>query len=206
MKIILTEQQYRYICEQQNLGLKGKTLSPKAAPPKGFGKSNPQGNLHDVATVLAIATVFIPVVGPFISAGIGLADAALYYKEGDAKTAGLVAAFSMLPAVGSVVSKIPGVKQLGVKGMASLASRLSKGAQITNPVEVAVVNGINLNKNLVQNGLNSQVRTLAQQGASRATNAATRAELTNLAKNGVKEVGGELATDKAVELIRAKIS
>lgn len=206
MKYIITEQQYRVICEQQTLGLKGKTLSPKAAPPKGFGKSNPQGNLHDVATVLSIATVFIPVVGPFISAGIGLADAALYYKEGDAKTAGLVAAFSMLPAVGSVVSKIPGIKQLGVKGMSSLASRLSKGAQITNPVEVAVVNGINLNKNLVQNGLNSQVRTLAQQGVSRTTNAAARAELANLAKNGVKEVGGELATDKAVELIRAKIS
>lgn len=205
MKIIVTEQQYKFICEQQTLGLKGKTLSPKAAPPKGFGKSNPQGNLHDVATVLSIATVFIPVVGPFISAGIGLADAALYYKEGDAKTAGLVGAFSLLPAVGSVVSKIPGIKQLGVKGMASLASRLSKGVQITNPVEIAVVNGINLNKNLVQSGLNSQVRTLAQQGVSRTTNAATKAELANLAKNGVKEVGTELGTDKAVELIRARI-
>jgi hypothetical protein len=214
MKIIVTEQQYRFIREQMD------SRMPYQPETFGYNPKKPQTTKqatqaqsqffksidpHTLATVLSIGAMFIPIVGPFLAAGIGLADASLYAKEGDSKTAGLVAAFSLLPAVGSVVSKIPGVKQLGAKGMAALASKLSKGAQITNPVEIAVINGINLNKNLVQSGLNSHVRTVAQQSASRAVNNAAKSELTQLAKYGVKETGTELATDKAVELIRARI-
>jgi hypothetical protein len=214
MKIIVTEQQYRLIREQMDSRMpfqpetfgynpkKPQTTKQSTQAQSQFFKSI---DPHTLATILSIGSMFIPVVGPFLAAGIGLADAALYAKEGDTKTAGLVAAFTLLPAVGSVVSKIPGVKQLGAKGMAALASKLSKGTQITNPLEMAVINGINLNKNLVQSGLNSHVRTVAQQSASRAVNNTTRAELAQLAKHGVKETGSELATDKAVELIRARV-
>lgn len=214
MKYIITKQQYRVICEQSDsrMPFQPETFGYNPKKPQTTKVSTQKQSQffktidpHTVATVAGIGALFIPIIGPFLSAGIGLADAALYAKEGDTKTAGLVAAFALLPAVGSVVSKIPGIKQLGVKGMSALASRLSKGIQITNPVELAVVNGINLNKNLVQSGLNSQVRTLAQQSVSRAVNNATKVELTNLAKNGIKEVGTELATDKAVELIRPRI-
>ena len=201
MKIILTEQQYKYICEQQNLGLKGKTLAPKAAPPKR-GVANPE-DTRKMNQILQIATAFIPVVGPFISAGIGLADAYSYHKQGDTKTAALVGAFALLPGIGAVVSKIPGVKQLGAKGMSALAEKISRGVYITDATELAVVNGINMNRGLVQSGLNSQVRTLAQQGAARATNNVTKSQLTKLAKDGVKEIGGEYVNDKAVEAIRS---
>jgi hypothetical protein len=156
---------------------------------------------HTLATVLSIGSVFIPVVGPFLAAGIGLADAALHYKKGDTKTAALVAAFSLLPGVASVVSKIPGVKQLGAKGMAALASRLSKGARITDATEIAIVNGINLNKNLVQNGLNSHTRTVAQQAIARTTNPTIKQQLGKLAKATAEE----LTTDQAVGLIRARV-
>jgi hypothetical protein len=214
MKIIVTEQQYRLIREQMDSRMpfqpetfgynpkKPQTTKQSTQAQSQFFKSI---DPHTLATILSIGSMFIPVVGPFLAAGIGLADAALYAKEGDTKTAGLVAAFTLLPAVGSVVSKIPGVKQLGAKGMAALASKLSKGTQITNPLEMAVINGINLNKNLVQSGLNSHVRTVAQQSASRAVNNTAKSELAQLAKYGVKETGTELATDKAVELIRARI-
>lgn len=215
MKIIVTEQQYRLIREQMDSRMpfqpetfgynpkKPQTTKQSTQAQSQFFKSV---DPHALATVLSIGSMFVPIIGPFLAAGIGLADAALYAKEGDTKTAGLVAAFSLLPAVGSVVSnKIPGVKQLGAKGMAALASKLSKGTQITNPVEMAVINGINLNKNLVQSGLNSHIRTVAQQSASRAVNNTVKSELMQLAKHGVKETGTELATDKAVELIRAKV-
>ena len=89
-------------------------------------------------TVLAIGAIFIPLAGPFISAGIGLADAALYYKQGDKKTAGLTAAFSMIPFIG----KIPGVKQLGSKGMALLASKLTSGAKNLTKAESEIANAI----------------------------------------------------------------
>jgi hypothetical protein len=155
--------------------------------------------------ILQIATVFIPVVGPFISAGIGLADAYAYHKEGDTKTAGLVGAFALLPGIGAVVSKIPGVKQLGVKGMSALAEKISKGVKITDATELAIIEGMYMNRNLVQSGLNSQVRTLAQQASTKATNNTLKSELNTLAKNGVREIGTEVVTDKAVEKIRAMI-
>lgn len=215
MEYIITERQYSVILEQMDsrMPFQPETFGYNSNKPKTTKQSTQKQSQffksidpHTLATVLSVGAMFVPVIGPFLAAGIGLADAALYAKEGDTKTAGLVAAFSLLPAVGSVISKIPGIKQLGAKGMASLASRLSKGVQITSPVEVAVVNGINLNKNLVQSGLNSHVRTVAQQSIPRVTNNTAKNQLTQLAKNGVRETGVELATDKAVELIRTKIS
>lgn len=143
MKYILTERQYNRLLEQAP-----RYMNPEAA-------SNVVSRLdpHTVMTVLGIGTAFIPVAGPFISMAIGLADSALYYDEGDKKTAGITAALSMLPFVGSVVSKIPGVKQLGAKGMAALASKLSKGSKGLTKVELEIANAINANKDLIKQEL-----------------------------------------------------
>ncbi len=109
MRILVTESQYSNIIEsyiqEQDLGLKGNTLAPKYAPPKEFGKSNPGGDAHTRNLVLGIATAFIPFVGPFISAGFGMADAKLYWDEGDKTSASLAAVFSLLPGVGGVIPK-----------------------------------------------------------------------------------------------------
>lgn len=95
---------------------------------------------HTLMTVLGIGTVFIPVVGPFISAAIGIADAALYYKEGDKNAAGLTAMFSMLP----FVKFVPGAKELGSKGMAILANKLLKGGANLTKAEVEIVNSVKM--------------------------------------------------------------
>jgi hypothetical protein len=138
MKIIVTEKQYKFLFEQDDWWNKSsydKGIWDKSTKTlENVGKMDP----HTLMTILAIGTAFIPVAGPFISAGIGLSDAAMYYKEGDTKTAGLTAALSMLPFVGSVVSKIPGVKQLGVKGMAALASKLGKGSKNLTKAEAEI--------------------------------------------------------------------
>lgn len=109
---------------------------------------------HEVNTVLAIGALFIPFVGPAVAAGIsggiGLMDAAQYYKEGDTKMAGMVGMFAILPGVGAVVSKIPGVKTLGAKGMAALAKKLTLGSKITNPTEIEVVTQIAKYKDLIK--------------------------------------------------------
>jgi hypothetical protein len=137
-------------------------------------------------TILQIGTAFIPAVGPFISAGLGLADAAMYYNEGDTKTAGMVAMFSLMPGVGGVLAnRIPGIKQLGVKGMAALASKISKGTKITDPVELAVVNGISKNPDLVKSSLNTQVKSLAQQSTAKQLSSNVKKPLSNLAKSGL---------------------
>lgn len=120
---------------------------------------------HTRNMILGIASAFIPVVGPFIAAGIGMYDAKQYYDEGDTKTAGLIAMFSILPGVGTIVSKIPGVKQLGTKGMTALASKLSKGVKITNPTEIEIVNAIGKNRQLIQQELNKSAKELSIRAA-----------------------------------------
>jgi hypothetical protein len=157
MKIIVTEKQYKIISEQGGLGIYG---TPGSKSLEQGNKSIANLDPHTIATIFAIGTAFIPVVGPFISAGIGIADASLYYKEGDKKTAGLTAVLSMLPFVGSVVSKIPGVKQLGAKGMALLASKLSKGVKNLTNVETEIVKSLKANEQLINKELSAASNTL----------------------------------------------
>ena len=134
-----------------NLNLKGKTLSPKAAPPK-YGINSPEF-IHQWNGIYSIGANFAPMIGPFVSSGISLYDAKLYYDEGDKITAGVMTAFALLPYVGSIASKIPGVKELGQKGMASLASKIARGTPITDTAELAVMGGINTNSGLIQKAL-----------------------------------------------------
>jgi hypothetical protein len=169
MKIILTERQYKVLTEQVK-GVKSTTLTPTATltPSNQSSILQPTTNVksgtinptdgkgvaldpHDVLTVLAIGTAFIPVAGPFISAGIGLVDAALYYKEGDKTSAGIIAAFSMIPFIG----KIPGVKEFGSKAMATLGSKLAKGVKVFTPAEAKILKSIKQNESLVKEGLES---------------------------------------------------
>ena len=147
MKIIISESQYNLILEQKS----DKAMDAQA---KAIGTLTNSIDKHTLMTILAIGSVFIPVVGPFISAGIGLADAGMYYQEGNSKSAGLTAVLSMLPFVGSIVTKIPGVKQLGVKGMAALASKLSSGSKLTKgEYEIAIA--IKNNQGLINSELKS---------------------------------------------------
>ena len=111
MKIIVTEKQYQFLNEQNKVDY--STGSGSFYGTYGYDKEGKTEwtklDQHTKNSILSFGAAFIPVIGPFISAGIGIADAKLYYDEGDKKGAGLTAAFSMLPFLGSVVSKIPGV-------------------------------------------------------------------------------------------------
>lgn len=160
MKYFITERQLKIIVEQNDWW--NRPRYEKRELEKSTKLLNKMSNLdpHTVATILQIGTAFIPVAGPFISAAIGLADAALYYSENDKKSAGITAALSVLPFVGSVVSKIPGVKQLGAKGMAALASKLGKGGSNLTKAEVEVANAIKANEILIKNELSSAGKAL----------------------------------------------
>ena len=168
MKIIINERQYSII-QEQSLELKGKTLAPKYGPPKDFGKSMPGGDVHTMNAVLEMVTSFIPVVGPFISAGIGLLDAKLYFDEGDKLGGYLALAFSLIPIVGIEVAKIPAVRRLGKRGMVSLAEKF-KSKKPLNATETLAVNEIEQNSKLITeklteaskklSGVASEVKTL----------------------------------------------
>jgi hypothetical protein len=167
MKIILTESQFnRILSEQVKATLTPSNQSNQSSSLKptmnvASGTINPtKGSMpvdpHTLMTILAIGTAFIPVAGPFISAGIGLVDAALYYKEGDKTSAGVTAAFSMIPFIG----KIPGVKEFGSKAMAALGSKVAKGIKVFTPDETKILNVIKQNESLVKQGLESASKKL----------------------------------------------
>ena len=161
MRLIISESQLKRIIAEQStptLTPSNQSFNLKPTTNVASGTINPtngpsQGNIHDFMAVLAIGSAFIPVAGIFISAAIGMADAALYYNEGDKKTAGLVGGLSMLPFVGKIVTKIPGIKELGVKGMAALAGKLGIGAKNLTKAEAEVAQAISNNSVIIQNEL-----------------------------------------------------
>ncbi len=156
-------------------------------------------NAHGVNQVLQIGSLLIPFIGPFVSAGIGLADAGIYAKEGKNGEAGVAAFFALLPAIGSVVSKIPGVKQLGQKGMQALAAKLVTKAPL-NAVEQGVLTGINLNKELIKQGTNSVVKNMAAKAVAKVTDKATKKAMMDIAKEGLEMK----AEDIAMSMVAAK--
>ena len=160
-----------------------------------------QKNPHVVHNVMQLGALLIPVVGPFISAGIGLADAATYANEGKKTEAGVVAFFSLLPGIAAVASKIPGVKQLGQKGMAALATKLLSKAPLTS-VEEGVLAGVELNSALIQQQANLTVKNMAANAANKITNTTIKKSVEHIAKHGI-EKGAEEAIVHAAHGIDA---
>ena len=176
MKILIKESQYRFLVEQSMVGW-SQGLTPKQTNDtvKGWSKGN-----HNVNTILAIGTAFIPIIGPFLSAGIGLMDAAQYYQEGNKTEAGVAAFFSLLPGLGKVIQKIPGITQLGQKGMAALGSKIVNKQSLTK-VEQEIVNFIGANIDLVRNEANNSIKSMASKGLNKVGNNPTTKKIVNSA-------------------------
>ena len=145
MQIIISKRQYNLLFEQPiGLGTVGgyDWQKPDAIMKGGeMVKNDP----HFFLGLLQIVTSFIPYAGPFISAGIGGADAKLYWEEGDKTTAVVIVLFSLLPGL----SLIPGVKELGKKGIAKLFSKFIKGEKFT-PLEDKVAKELGKESQLIK--------------------------------------------------------
>jgi hypothetical protein len=141
-------------------------------------------NGHTVLTTLQIVTAFVPVVGWAVSAGIGLIDAKMYYDEKDTKTAGIVAIFAMLPVVGKIVNKIPGINQLGAKGMSALAKKLNVAKTTAvkfSTIEMEVINELAKNDKFVKQQIESYLKT----GIAKSTKQIIASKAKSYAKNGL---------------------
>lgn len=182
------------IHEQQDLGLKGKTLAPKYGPPKPLSPEEyfkkygmtPSEAEHKNNIILGLGSMFFGPPGRVFGALVGLSDAKLYYDDGDTKTAGMVAFFSALPLLSAIRYIAPSVAQLGKKGMESLAPKfLSGGASLSN-VESAAIREISENLPRIQKELNTHVMNLATQALKTPTNPTATQLLKNVAQKGIK--------------------
>ena len=154
MKIIIYESQLNRLFLEQDTGF-SRSLDRTHSNVETSAKFNREiidfykQYHHQINSIASIGLSFIPIIGTAMSSTIALVDAKQYYDENDKKTAGMVAMFSMIPIVGPLISKIPGVKELGVKGMAALASKLGKSQKLTQ-AEETIVKSISTNQKLVQ--------------------------------------------------------
>ena len=111
---------------------------------------------HDImfgASILALL-IPIPVANVVISGLISGADAGMYWAEGDRYSAMTMAAFALMPGMGKLVQKIPGLKQLGAAGMRGLFRKLiqaKRGVKVAfNWVEQQVLKLLPKSKNLIK--------------------------------------------------------
>ena len=141
------------------------------------GFYNPKDK-HKILTILEIGTAIIPIVGPLLSTGIALYDAKLYYDEGDKKTAGLIALFSMIPAIGGLAGKM-GLTKWGAKALSEIGKKISLGKKLKS-AELEVVSKITQHRKLIQaemkkigesatikSGAQAAKGTLKKQGAAK---------------------------------------
>ena len=142
MKYVITESQYNKLLVNEYGWYPGYDKDRQSA--ENWYKQN----AHTVNTVLQIGTAFIPLVGPFISAGIGLADAAMYYNEGDKKTAGLIGVFSMIPGIGGLAGKL-GLSKWTAKALGEVGKKISLGSKLS-PLETEVANKVVQYRQLIQ--------------------------------------------------------
>jgi len=173
MRYIITERQLRLINEQPTddysqgqggvFGAQGKEI---------FNEPIKWGNeeTHKLLDFLSIMSIAIPGVGLGVSAGLSLADAALYWNEGDKKTATMVAIFPFLP-FGKIGELIPSAKRLGKEGMENLAKKLGKGNVALNKVEQEVAQGISKNKDV----FTQEVKRVSDDLAKKAQNLKAKA-------------------------------
>jgi hypothetical protein len=222
-RFIVTEQerkQIRRLYEQSvagspNYGMDyGKTTNPSPEPiydPSAHQFTT--DDAHKLLAVLSFGADFIPEIGPLIGAGIGAYDAYRYYQEGDTKMACIALVLASLPFLGQGISNIPGVKELGKKGLNLLALKLGNAAAKYTKTEVALIKGINLNKNIVHkeaeglfkrtlnnvankagakgvSGVTSKVATIADKGLEKGINQGISNTIEKTAKgtydNGIK--------------------
>ena len=141
---------------------------------------------HTAMTILQIGSAFIPFIGLFISAGIGLYDAKMYYDDGDTKTAGLVALFACIPGVGGLATKL-GLTKWTAKALGGLGKKISMGSKLL-PQEIEVAKIVAKSKNLILADIKATpviAKEIAKQTAKQA------------AKQAVTTVGGYAAAGGA---------
>lgn len=169
---------------------------------------------HNLLMALELASMFIPIVGPVISAGFGLGNAALYLKEGDKKEAALYAFFAILPGLGTVGAKI--TLKLGEKELEGLATKLitnglsdetkltkeflEKNAKKFTKDEIKVLEGVVDNKKFLEN----QAKSLTNMGEKELskTLSTIKNKTTSSAVDVGVNVGGAVAAEASYPIYK----
>jgi hypothetical protein len=136
MNFIINETQYKRILKEQpesrfSFGYNPWSKDPNQSASAAMKRQSEfvsdmsnfiYDNRHGLLDIASVGAAFIPIVGPFISIGLELGNAALYVSEGDNYSGGLALAFALIPG-GQLVRRIPAVKKLGRNGLSTLLKK-----------------------------------------------------------------------------------
>lgn len=181
MKLLITESQLKRLISEQVPGLTpaGGYDYQKPAAIKAAGDQavkmvkNFKLGPHEVMAIAQFASaVLIPPPGGLaVAAAIGVLDAYQYKLEKNNRMAGLTLLMAALPGIASIANEVPGIKQLGSKGMAALASKLEKGITAFAPEESAVVDFVSAHLPQIKTEYQAYVKrtadTLAKKGVGK---------------------------------------
>ena len=168
----------------------GKSLSPEAIAQRE----------HNAALIASIAVSFVPLIGPFVGAGIQLADAQKYYNEGDTKMAGMSAMFALIPFAGPIISKFPILKNLSPKLLQNW--KLGKPISV---VEKEALETLAKNQSTLQSELNKVLINQADELLKKPNlSTIVKDGLLNFTKTGLK-IGGKVALGFAPYIVAGEV-
>jgi hypothetical protein len=152
MKYIITERQYRLLSEQSMTGWANYVPQEKQ---KDVIKGWDEGlSSHNMNTMLGIASVMVPVIGPILTAAIGVGDSLKYFQEGKTKTATIGLLFSLIPLSAKLLRLVPELSQIGLRGSVALVEKLISNSKLV-PAETQILKKIATNKNVIETELKS---------------------------------------------------
>ena len=115
-----------------------------------------------VTNTVAFASAFIPVVGPFISAGIMLGQAGYHWSQGDQKQAAVDALFAILPLLG----QIPQVGRVTESMAKSIGNKIINSGALT-PKELNTLKKILTYDKQVSTSVINKLKETAMKNAKR---------------------------------------
>jgi hypothetical protein len=155
-----------------------KSLSPQERAYKEQQKKAFEQNVqwlsdhkHDILFAGSILALLVPIPGVNValSAALSGADAALYWSEGDRYSAMTMAAFMLMPGMGKIVQRIPGIRQIGSKGMRILFRKVIQAKQgvkvIFSNVEKGILKLLPKNQKLIQSQFAKNASNIAKKVA-----------------------------------------
>ena len=188
--------------EQTSSDLRAVPTSPSSVvqldDPNYKGKRRGEFNdwpldTHTTLEVVELVSVFFPPIGTVISVAAGLVNAGLYAKEGDNYSAGLGLMFSIIPAIGPIVNKIPGLKTWSKEALITLGNKIKLNQNLTK-IEKLLADELALNKDFIKTEVNKLIVKGKDKILRSPLDAGTKQIILNTAEKGgdLAKLGGKI--------------
>jgi hypothetical protein len=162
----------------------------------GEGKMTHMHN-HDFLQIGAFVSDFIPIVGPFISAGLLARDAQLYWQEGKRDEAATTVVWGAIPAL-QIVKKLKLLEYLPANKFKELGVKLLKGSKNFNTSESEVLKKLSQYKSQIQSELIKHLDMVMGQSKRKTISNVTK----KVSGAGATYLGTDYLADKAGKMFK----